>query len=731
MKPIPILLALLAPTASAAAQEGGPIRTGEHPGFSRIVMSIAPDTEWTLDVVDRTATINFPGHEIAFATDSVWERMGRERVSGITASQGPEGSEVRIDLACDCAVNASFVNGRYLAIDVHDPTEASASREPSPDAAALLLATAMEAARALRAREYEAAAFEAAERGLLAQIERAAGQGLVELTDQHESTGPEERASEPGEDAVPEEPPVSEHEAAAPRPLPRGAGAEESGPDFLSHLTLDAQIAAISVFDRDGAGRRAEAARADPRCQADAALDIARWSDGRPHTEQAAGLRHLLVGEFDRPDAAAVRALARLHIRHGLGAEARAVLDSFDADLPDRDLLADLARLVDGGEALGPLARDIICPGRHGLWLAIAGNPAMLTSDDAVRALPPVFAELPRDLRMLLGPRLITNLLETGRPEDARVILDVAQRSGETPTAPLALASGRVAAAEGRLAGAEAHLLPLVERRAHNSDDALLTLVAARLAAGEPVPEAWVTDLHALAFEQAGGPREVPARALAAEAEARNGNIRAAIAELASLAAGSAKGRGAAEALAPRLLAEAGTDAAGAAAFAEAMLRHPDLLAPAPEHDAHRLTIAAKLLDLGLATPAIEVLGPMLARGSGPARITAARAHIALGDGAAAEDLLDGLDGAEAEALRAKAAIYAGAASMTATEAGAPEGAQSHAAAADDGKRVPRPELALPVPLPDLEEPSLGAARSLLETGPQIRGFVNELLAGP
>ncbi|PJN94720.1 hypothetical protein CNY89_12830, partial [Amaricoccus sp. HAR-UPW-R2A-40] len=83
-----LLLTLAAP---ASAREGGPIRTGEHPGFTRVVMEIDPATEWSLETRDGTAVILFPGRAIEFGTDGVWERIPRTRVTSIAAARGPEG----------------------------------------------------------------------------------------------------------------------------------------------------------------------------------------------------------------------------------------------------------------------------------------------------------------------------------------------------------------------------------------------------------------------------------------------------------------------------------------------------------------------------------------------------------------------------------------------------------------------------------------------------------------
>ena len=47
-----LALALAAAAPAAAAPEGGPIRGGEHAGFTRLVMQVDPTTEWSLETGD-------------------------------------------------------------------------------------------------------------------------------------------------------------------------------------------------------------------------------------------------------------------------------------------------------------------------------------------------------------------------------------------------------------------------------------------------------------------------------------------------------------------------------------------------------------------------------------------------------------------------------------------------------------------------------------------------------
>ena len=77
------LLALAAGAAPAAAAEGGAIRGGEHDGFTRIVLTVDPTTEWSLETADGRATLRFPGKELPFSTRGVYDRIPRTRITSV------------------------------------------------------------------------------------------------------------------------------------------------------------------------------------------------------------------------------------------------------------------------------------------------------------------------------------------------------------------------------------------------------------------------------------------------------------------------------------------------------------------------------------------------------------------------------------------------------------------------------------------------------------------------
>ncbi|HMQ93854.1 MAG TPA: hypothetical protein PKA33_12775 [Amaricoccus sp.] len=770
-----LALAVAAGLAAAPlhAAEGGPILSGEHANFSRLVVRIDPTTEWSLETAEGRVTLFIPGREIAFDAARIFEKIPRTRIGAVATAIGPRGTTVAVELTCDCRVSTLFVKGRHLALDVSDRDAVLPAPESQPVAETA-------EARDLR----EAAAVDAAEQILLRQIERAAGQGLIELADAGPpappQAGPETGAGTATETvpvpagvppALPDPTPPARPESDAAPTLPvalTARGAPEAA-GIAALLDLE-QIEATTVFDRERAKALAEMAEPEVavECLPDEAMDIARWSDGRPAFEQIVDLSSHLLGEFDAPDPETLARLIRIDIRFGLGTEAEAVLASFPQDFENRALLLDLARAVEG-RALppeGPLSAAVSCPGAHGLWSAIASNGPALPDDAGFETIHAAFAELPPDLRGLVGPGLVARLLDAGRTEAARLIQDTTTRPETAQTSALTIVGARLAAAEGDPQAGIHALSALIEADAAAAPEALLHLARLAADAGLPLPDRHVTDLRAAALQARGAARAAELRLLLAESLAVRGELPDAIAEIRSALIDLPRDPRFAE-LAVALLAAADPERVGRAAYAETVLASTTLVSADPANDPARRAIARRLLDLGLPQGARAMVEPAAARAGEAARLLLAESWLRSRESARARDILAGIEGPEAARLTAEALALDGdfaEAGAVLREAGLPDAADAYAwssgdwprardeAAPDPGRQAmaefmvaqTAPEEARPAspdpsaldaeeafvePLPALERPSLDAARRLLATGRQVEDFVQALLA--
>lgn len=743
-----VAMALLG-AGQASAAEGGPIRTGEHQGFSRAVFRIEPVTEWSLETGPEEAVIFFPGKALSFGTAGIFERMPPTRIRGIAARTEADGTRVLVAIGCDCRVSASFVGGRYLALDVAD-------RDHVPE-------TPEDDVRA----ELETRRVAAAEAVLVAQIERAADQGLIRLAAPSADQGAPDTSAGRGPGPVP----TAEIAPAARAPDERAAPVLPSRIDTLAGLPgliMGEQIEAVTVFDREVAKRAARMATvpAAAGCLPDGLFDIAHWSRGEALFAEAPDLAARLLGEFDRPDPEAIANLARLEIRFGFGREAETLLAGFETPIDNGALLADLARAVEGRAVApdGPLALGGACPGRHALWLAIGGAAPVFRDGRDFAATATAFAELPPDLRALLGPGLTQRLLDAGRIGPARIIQDIAARPGGRASAEARLSEALLVAEEGDKVAAAAMLRDLLAEHPANARAALSRLARLVIDADLEAPADLATDLATAAAEARGGSEEAGLRALLAETLAHSGAFARAFSEIDTARAALPREAARFEKLAVALLVDAEPARTGAAVYAGVALASGGLLDPGPRDDEARRVIAAHLIDLGLPRVAAGLLEPAIGRGAPATRILAARADLALGRDMAALALLAGLGGPEAAELRAGALAlsgdYAGAADALraagldteASDYAWSSGDWSRAAAGtqDPERRVladymagrtgparaasgeeptaPDPEQPFLAPLPRLDQPSLEAARRLLASGPGVGGMVRSLL---
>ena len=764
--------------APALGAEGGAIRGGEHGSFSRIVLTIEPTTEWSLETRAGGATISFPGKSLDFTTTGTFDKLPKTRIQSVRTVAGTSGTAVEVEINCDCRVSTAFVGARYLALDVADRHAAppvSAAPEPTLESAPEDPAT-----RAAR----EAAAVASAENVLLRQIARAASQGLIELSGPEEppaarseagpETEPEHRAAERAAPAVPE----AQRPKAAPRPEPSKtktspvsvAAPRMTKPETLRDLFDHDQVEATTVFDRDR--RRAEGLAKNeppaPDCLPDAVFDVAQWSNGQSLFTQAPALERRLIGEFDAPDPEAVADLARLYIRFGFGIEAEGLLREFDAPFPERAALLDLARAVEGRPVApdGPLALTGACPGAHGLWLAIGGAAPAYHDAAGFALVQEAFEALPTDMRALVGARLMTRLLDADRPAEARLIHDTAIRPGVAASDEMRLAEARLTAAEGHPMDAARAMNGLATENSAVSVEALARLARLALDADLPAPGNLVTDLRAAALENRHTAREPELRGLLAEELAREADLDLAVDEIRAARADLPRNVDDIDALAVKLLAAADPAKVGEAIYAEIMLTEGALIRPDPANDPARLTIARHLLGIGLPRAALDILAPATARGAQPARARAAEAHLRLGDPDAALAELANIDGAGAAELRAHAHALKGdfaAAARVLADAGLASEAANYAwpsgdwpsVATEDTSRAAMaaymaardgtgpapaptaepaslsPALAFQEPLPPLDRPSLDAARRLIASSRQVEGFIQGVLTPP
>lgn len=719
-----VWLALL--PAPALAQDIA-VRSGAHERFDRLVIDLPERIGWQLETRARRATVIFERSALGFDLAAVFDRIGRDRLLALSAPPGQ--GRLVLDLACDCVLRPFWHGATMFVLDIADPPEDT----PPPPASKVVLPApaphASPAARALEARlAAEAAPAPEPRAGpppaaapdlagmrtlLLYQLGRATAQGLVRAV----AAAPRAAHAAP-EPSTPEPP-------AQARPAPAPAIA----------------LSARTAMDRESPPSAGPAPDADRiACPAPEALDLSAWDGGAPLPLAMGRLRRSLVGEFDHVDRAAALALARLHVHHGFGAEARQVL----ALLPDPDagtrLLGELALLVE--EAPLPedaLLRQAIGCGAPTLLWALLAQPRLASGQVFDhQALERSFAALPAGLRRTLGPGLVRRLAAVGHVRTADHLQRMLERAA--PAGDPAARVSRAALSGRGAAPAEDALAAAGRSNTLHAAEALARSLETALARGAPValPQAQLAGAYALELrETALGARLAAAHVAALGA---SGAFDEAVAELARLAPDP--GRPEARAMAADLLRTITSDGDDIT-----FLRHalPARLAP-PETLSPPLAgaVARRLLAAGLAEAALRYLP----RDTDDPDLRLLRAEIALARArpAEAERSLVALEGAEADRLRARARMMRGdhrAAQALFESGGDPAGADRAAWLAGEAAALAQARAPLLRDLAEVMErpaaagispgaPLLDAPRAVLAEAEAARAILARLLAqGP
>jgi hypothetical protein len=465
------------------------VQSGEHAGFTRLVLDIGRDREWRLEGEGRSRRLALSPPADGFAIDRVFELIPRTRLAALE-----EGAGLILSLACACTISASRYQGRYLVLDILDPDplasqnpvegeEARAVRrlaaaESLPDMTRLLAGTPVDAQAAARPAsppltlaDPATVDLEQAARIMAEQLARAAASGLLEA-----NPGRPMSDADPRPAARPLIPPAPETEL----------DEAHAGPPIRAETAIDA-----ALNDATGTapqGRRLTCAAAEP--------PIRDWSSGGGVGQGLGALRFALFDDRDRLQRDAAITLARHYLYYGFGAEAAYWLNQIDA--PPLELLV-IAGVVDGapGPHFPSEADPTVCSEEGLLWRYLDRTLAQPPSADQAGRLQRATAALPLVLRDQLAPRVARALHGDGFVHEARNLRDMLRRGGRV--------SERVLVSLDRELGIEAADVAGMR-------DALT--LALRDDGGDPV----TVMAHALAFDRETGFPVSPGRLLAAEA---------------------------------------------------------------------------------------------------------------------------------------------------------------------------------------------------------------------
>lgn len=616
------------------------IRSGEHDTFSRLVMSIGIETDWSVTANETGFELELTGRAEGFEVAQIFERIPRDRLIDVTQTSP---TTLQLEVDCPCDIDAFIWQPGELVVDIVDGSETiepdtppvidlriadapliDAPSDPSlefPNFLQLTPSTPMtEVTKDTPETEGTDLNIAMTETALAEGIARAASQGFLTPID----------ADLPERVVV--EPPVIEEPIAPPPPVNPNIVAR---PGIDISTALDRELAQLGVTLEQ---------TIDQQCLAADLFEIETWGDERDFHDQASALAEALAGEFGQEPLDAQNTLARLYIHFGFGAEARSVLAADPALSQSRRVLVELAGIIDEYEGDYPLIQaQTGCETSGALWAFLIEPTEQ--ENDARNQLIQHFLALPRPLRGQMSPRLARRFIEIGDHDAAGRLLRAAENNDAEAVHDVQATRALLAEDQNDTAGAVAVLTQEARDNARTTPDSLIRLIDLQLSQETSPEEADLLTMAAMRQEHRGTDVAVSLANTEAMGRIAIDQYQAAL--------DIVKDRDDADANAIvdhvyKTMAVRGD----AAIFLEFVFGElPASLTPTTEN-----AIAARLIDLGFAERASLFLqGPANRNAAADRRYLLAQVANANGEYFAAIDALLGMTDDRARALRARA----------------------------------------------------------------------------
>jgi hypothetical protein len=599
------------------------IRSGEHADFSRLVLSIPGDTDWTISEIETGYIVGFGDPVVAVEISNIYERIPRERLADVVT----EGAELTLDVVCDCHIDAFLYRPGMLVIDVIDgpappdlafvpsalPETSTIRVEPVDTAPVSNIANLT--TQSLPRISVELPLFTQsqpwsdfiadvpasyipemprdpnlveAERAIIESFARAATQGIFDFPARPLPPPPEDGVAQPPTPIAPMSDPMD----GVPIPL---TAADPEGPGFLLRTGIE----------RNGLeGVEPDAAPAS--CPQDVDLNMSEWGEAEGFGTLISQLRLAVTDEAGNSQPDAIHKLARAYIYYGFGLEARQALATIEEPSKQTEYLFLLARLVDGDPV--PVVETLqfrSCGPSMEAWIALASG-RLDTSDERIHSsILMAYRAMPDALRGHLGVRLAQIFAEAGKLHDAQEILSSSIQATTGGGRESELAEAGLA---GRTDGIEAEFAQLdefIETNPRAQPEDMVRLLDLARQTDTPIDDSILEIAEGMRFE---ADNHAPAAALV-EAEVRllldQDQPQAAFALL----------NGDVGPMSPDLLADLHSEATivfARTASEDAFL--PFAFSPLPPGTNHAAqnAVAARLIDLGFPSEALALIAAPL-----------------------------------------------------------------------------------------------------------------------
>ncbi len=502
MKYLLVLLLLLAVPAQAQTVS---VKSGEHGAFTRLVLTYPAPVDWVLGRTEGGYGLRIPGTKRPYDLSSVYRPITRDRLRTIWVD--PSTGDLLLGVDCACHAIPFELSATILVIDIKDgpPPQDSSFELSLGDGTARPPIQAAQPQRPRRNTRRDAPY------DWLATLPAAAGQE-TDPAQQADRASAELEADLRLEDfraMLIDEVGRGATQGVVEVDLPRRASTEDPPPEAPAHGQPENARAALDALpgieisaDPD---TRPDLMVQGESCPRPADLEGVNRLGADDAATELARARAAVLSEFDVPDPAQVIQTVDTYLHYGLGAEARALLNSFLPPGRSDPLRSGISYLVDGDTPPENPFRDMqSCDSAAALWALLAAAEGEAQSFLNGAAVSRTFLALPAVLRTSLGPETARRLLASGDGANAEVVRKSFERASPQDNPSVDLLAATQALQTGDPAAAEAALPQDASGEAGLAS--LMTLIEARFQQRKPVEGKDIIALEAFAFEHGTGP---------------------------------------------------------------------------------------------------------------------------------------------------------------------------------------------------------------------------------
>ena len=658
-----LLIALLVVVKSVAAQPIT-VRAGEHADFTRLVMQLPDAVTWELSPEYGKVLLNFEGLADGFDLSGTFDVVPRTRLVDATST----GSQLVLELACECPVTSFTEQGNYLVIDVQDGPPLELADAPiaeipekinrslpvsefrygdllwnteveEPTIAGALAEPELNVEEELEANRNREIFLET-QRNLLSAFGEAIAQGVVDADFPPQI--------EPIADAPIVENSVEVYDSSS-------AQAQEQS-ENSQHIKITTSED-IPPFHQAETNENLNSSAA--QCIDPGGVNLSSWGTDEGYDRQISRSNSAIYDELGQLDEREALSRVKLLLFFGFGAEALEILEIVSQIQEQHPELVDLAQIMERGYAPNPriLHQFSDCPTDVALWAILAGKEISGANPTDKNAALRALKKLPPHLREFIGAALADRFFTAGDQESAKIATRTSELSKKPDEVPSNLVKANLPAQSGNVDSSKQLLSEVIAANDMSSPQALIDLIELHVRQNDIVPTELALLVEAFAVEYRGSSTGRALQKTHVLSSAGSGQFEKVLEEISSLEHElTKKERTKTSDYIATMLTKNSSDIE----FAEYLIDHREIIGSHLSESTVVLA-SARLLKLGFPEAVLQLfeLNPT----EYPSRnrlMLSAEADIAVGNAGKAILSIVNLDGPDVELLRANAALVSG-----------------------------------------------------------------------